>query len=168
MKERSPYITEDWYDPITHEYFCAECHDVLERRSEVIKDHVMGVWRHYGYMSYNGIKATDNQGRTVENVWLRPPRTVKVLLPIQTNIRFCKDCFPLTPQAAITSCQSCKKEVEDNHEYTVCDLLWKHTNGYNGPFIQCALHIDCLPDHFDILKNFLESKNGGSGPLQST
>ena len=150
MEPRAPYLTYDWYDPITHEYFCAECHDCVERRGEVVKDHVAAVWKHYGYVDYPGIKATDEQGRTKEREWAQPPRRVKVLLPFQSGLRFCMECFPYTPgEVEGTACATCADEVSKaDHEYTWVECLWKRTNGANYPFVQGLLHLECLPPHF--------------------
>jgi len=154
-KIRSPYLTEDWYDPHTHEYYCPECHDVLERRGEVVKDHVLGVWKHYGYVTYPGVKATDAQGRTIERQWYQPPRIMKVLIPMQANLRFCVGCFPFSPEELSHElCVLCSDGIADEHEHTAVEFLWKHTNGYNGPLLKGMLHTDCLPEHFEDLRAY--------------
>lgn len=153
----NPHLNEDYYDPITHEYFCAECENLLERRGVVIKDHVLGVWKHYGRLSYPGRKAVDEQGRTIENKWAQPPRKVRVLLPIETQLRFCVECFPfddITPDG----CNGCEDDVSHNDDVTHGEFLWKWTNGYNGPFKQGKIHLRCLPDHFENLHKYRKDK----------
>jgi len=156
MKPRSEYLTHDWYDKITHTYFCAECHEPLERQGHVLRDHVLGVWRHYAHVTYPGIAATTETGHTIEGVWSQAPRTVKVLIPMQTQVRFCSDCFPLKQEHGIplNLCYGCGTPILEENEVTKCELLWKRADGYNGPLVICALHMDCLPDHFGEVKDY--------------
>lgn len=153
----SPYLDENYYDCITQEHFCAECEALVEKRGVVVKDHVLGIWKHIGSIQYPGRKALDEQGRTKEHEWERPPRSVQVLIPIQTHLRFCVECFPFD-DIEPDLCNGCDDELLAEHDVTHGEFLWKWTNGYNGPFKQGKIHLRCLPPHFDQLHNYIKDK----------
>lgn len=155
---KNPYLDENGYDHIAYQQHCAHCEDILTVNGEVVKDHVVGVWIHYATLDFPGVRALDEQGRTKEQEWAQPPRRVRVRVPMQTGLHFCKECFPFDEIVHI-GCNGCDDDLSpEEDDLTHAEFLWKRTDGYNGPLLKGKFHLRCLPEHFGLIHDYRKAK----------
>lgn len=149
----TPYTDSTGYDHVAQTYFCSgPCTDVIEVRHAPVKDHILCLWRHYGFIVYPEVIATDEKGFTLEGVVAQPARKVLAHIPVQPRIQFCMDCWP---NYNTEGCGYCGKYVDLDTEHSELECLDKAVDGTNSNLRKYYFHLICLPEIFSEVREYL-------------
>ncbi len=148
------YTDSSGYDHVAQTYFCSGlCSEAIEIRNEPVKDHTLCLWRHYGFISYPEVIATDEKGFTLEGVVAQPARKVLAHIPVQPRVQFCIDCWP---NYRLDGCGYCGEFVDLNLEHSELECLDKYIHGNNGNLRKHYFHLACLPEIFSEVREYLK------------
>lgn len=138
----NPYLDQG-YDSTTLTRHCADCEQPLFTPHEVLKDHILCAWSHFGYIQYPEVIATDPQtGKTLEGVVEKPARAVLTRIPHHSGLSFCLDC---KPDWKTYGCGYCNDPVDQTKPHSRLEFIEKYTNGVNKNFQIFLFHQECLP-----------------------
>jgi hypothetical protein len=148
------YTDENGYDHTTNTHFCIYCNSPIEAHGEVVKDHVLCVWKHFGFISFPEELATDEKGFTIEGVVVKGARRALAPIPVQNRVQFCLECFP--KELKREGCAYCSNPVDTSDQYSKLECLNKYTSGINSDLRWYVFHHDCLPVIFTNVREYLE------------
>ena len=145
-------LDENWYDHTDRSYYCAVCRDKLECAGQTVKDHVVTQWTHQAAIYFPGKFATDSKGKTVEGVYAIEPHVARAVIPYQSAIRYCVECWPVKEPC----CDSPLDPKDLPAEHSRVTTAHRCTDGVTRNLKHYIIHHDCLPAHFAVVREYVK------------